>query len=1151
MRPFNEGESFVNFVKSAVPDFVEADYPLFVEFVKAFVSFLEQSRTTESADTFPDFGTHPTAVTTTTQLGGPLYEARKFFDYRDIETTLDEFIVHFMAMFGKDVPIYSWIPKDRLVSGLREFYQSKGSVGSFKWFFRVFFNTDSDIYFPREDVLRASDGSWVQTVTLKVSAAIGRSNEDVATYYVGQRVRTATGTAIVENVIVAVVGQAFGQFVLINEVYLKPSSLQGTFEPGQILTNIETDVQVQTTILPVITDLIIDSGGSNYVPGDLITFSQGPAGGYGYGALAEAKTVANTSLNSVTVIAGGDGYTVGLPVTFVSTSGSGATAIISEIVYGDWLTEEGGFFLNEQQTPDATDYLVLEDQNTIILELLIDPFCNATATVNISSTDYGVDTGVVELNGTTIDSEIEIFLAATDEKPFMIPWVFTNNTETTAALSNVAATLATATNTYFTNTDVVFALTSAADASTNVSGALFTANVIIADISAGNNHNTLYLKNITPINQFQPAVYLKANGTGVLQTGTVATDGTANVTGTNTLFASVLRPNTHIRFGTGTHAVVKTVVNNTLLTIYGAVSGTNLVSNIYSIIATGFIESAVPQSQQFYGKIKRVRLLTQGHGCTNPPFVTSDSISARVQQKYYLEPNVTPVDTQDPLNAVISLANQVTLFASANLVVGRDAGQINKVTILNSGVNYFDGNNIGITAIHGNGRTGDDAYFTPVLGAITRYAGSFTTSRGFLSSDKYLQDETFYNDFVYVVKVGESIDRYRDMLLKLLHPAGFKMVGRVVIIDVATLELNPNDSNPDFAPGAGAGISLFDDVGLVSTTTDMLYIIDLGDGAIYRNRSRTAADVPVRPETNIFIPAGSDLEANAYEQTLFSYGFSPALHWTFIANSVTSNGITTAILAVGDTTNVTDDGPTHIFNSREFANGAVTGATYSFSNANAQLFAGHSGDQQYRGAIIAWFRPERGLPATEKTIVDTGGWCKLTLDASGLIHGYIGAETVVSTNAVSLQAWNMLVVSYTGADPDLFDTEFLDLNAGELKIYLNGSNQAVDIIPDVAYNPTTVTIGGAVGRYGQITLLNEPVTPEYVQDLWNAALRDGTEALTAIRHGKGVDMIYPWYANAISVLASNAISEQYNTYEPVSEAENQAEDPASGLDQDD
>ena len=112
MRQYQPGQQFYNLIKTAIPDFVEAEYPAFVEFVTAFLHFLEQERETSQTSITPGFGPSSVSTTVTDAVGGPLYEAGKFFDYLDSATTLDEFRTHFLAKFAKEFPQYGYVSTD-------------------------------------------------------------------------------------------------------------------------------------------------------------------------------------------------------------------------------------------------------------------------------------------------------------------------------------------------------------------------------------------------------------------------------------------------------------------------------------------------------------------------------------------------------------------------------------------------------------------------------------------------------------------------------------------------------------------------------------------------------------------------------------------------------------------------------------------------------------------------------------------------------------------------------------------------------------------------------------------------------------------------------------------------------------------------------
>lgn len=803
MRPFTPGEDFFTLIKSAVPDFVESEYPLFVEFLMAFMRFLEQPRSTASESIFPEFG-GSRVVESTTTMGGPLYEARKMLEYRDVSTSLTEFTSHFQQMFARNFPQYAYVSPELFIQSLRQFYQAKGTPDSFKWFFRILFNKDADVYFPRESIFKASDATWSAPFTLKVSAPINSlDNRDVERYYVGQRIVTETGSALVDRVTVQVVGQQFNQYVVVNELFLKYKSLSGTFTPGQTVRNIDSATTITTTILPIITGVRIGTGGSNYVPGDIVTFSEGPSGGYGYGAEGIVRVVNDDSLSGVEIISGGDGYITGLPVNFTSSSGSGASAIIDRVVYGEILLEDGsGYLACESSSSGLTENYQLEDKNTINLELILEDFAGVSANVAIDAPDYGAASGVTQLDERNIDSEISLVLAAVDEKPFMHPWVFL--TGNTVALANAAATLQLNDRAYFSNNATVFAIGSATDILTDVNSAVTTARVIVSDVTVGQKQDVLYLDTFVNENLLDPRAFMKESSNGIAQTGKITTtiENSANVVGIGTSFKSVIGPGSHVRFHDGTQIVVRAVANDTFFTTHGTVT-LQKAEQSWSVVPVGQIIQYTPQSQVFYGKIKSIQLLTQGSQYATAPLVSADSVSARAQEISYLDGN-----TLEDANG------QIRNFIAANLSVTQAFGQVTRVDITNTGVNYTVANDVTITTHHSDGRIGANAQMTPILGALSQQPGEFTTTRSFASSDNYLQDATFYNDYTYVIRVGESFDRYRNLVLSLLHPAGFQLLGHFLSVDAVELQVESINAYTPYAPenpetGSGGTLDLF------------------------------------------------------------------------------------------------------------------------------------------------------------------------------------------------------------------------------------------------------------------------------------------------------------------------------------------------------
>lgn len=73
---------------------------------------------------------------------------------------------------------------------------------------------------------------------------------------------------------------------------------------------------------------------------------------------------------------------------------------------------------------------------------------------------------------------------------------------------------------------------------------------------------------------------------------------------------------------------------------------------------------------------------------------------------------------------------------------------------------------------------------------------------GFLSDNKYIQDSYFYQDFSYVIKTSQTIERWRDIVKKLLHPAGFAFFGQINIVSISRIN---TIKSPSFQPGLRAG----------------------------------------------------------------------------------------------------------------------------------------------------------------------------------------------------------------------------------------------------------------------------------------------------------------------------------------------------------
>lgn len=127
-------------IKRQIPEYIKTQYPLFVDFVKSYYDFLEN---TQSQD---------------------------LESFKSLDTTLDEFILRFKEELASNIPVNLAYDQRELMKHIREFYLSRGSEASFKFLFKTLYGKDASLFYPSERILRASDGKWRQDTSIFVKA---------------------------------------------------------------------------------------------------------------------------------------------------------------------------------------------------------------------------------------------------------------------------------------------------------------------------------------------------------------------------------------------------------------------------------------------------------------------------------------------------------------------------------------------------------------------------------------------------------------------------------------------------------------------------------------------------------------------------------------------------------------------------------------------------------------------------------------------------------------------------------------------------------------------------------------------------------------------------------------------------------------------
>lgn len=259
------------FVENQFPSVYRDEGPVFISFVKKYYEWLEESN-------------------------NAIYHIRRLYEYKDIDDTIDEFVVYFKETYLKNIQLDTVQNTRQLVKHSLDLYRSKGTERSLALLFKIAFGVDIKVYYPINDLFTPSDGHWKipQYMEVMLSEENGQ--------FVGKQVRgiKSKATAFVETVV-----RRRSNTSLTDLFYI--SNVKGQFEAGESL--IADGILFRPILFGSLNAIEVDQTGigSGFSIGDILDVSSSS----GTGATAKVTETANVS-GSVTmdVLDGGYGFTV-------------------------------------------------------------------------------------------------------------------------------------------------------------------------------------------------------------------------------------------------------------------------------------------------------------------------------------------------------------------------------------------------------------------------------------------------------------------------------------------------------------------------------------------------------------------------------------------------------------------------------------------------------------------------------------------------------------------------------------------------------------------------------------------------------------------------------------------------------------------------
>jgi hypothetical protein len=279
----------------------------------------------------------------------PVQNIQDLVNFRDPDKVISNFLTKFRNEFLNTLPetLNESIDKRKLIKNIKSVYRAKGTARGHELFFKLLFGLNSETIYPRENMLKASDGKFDTKKVLRAIGTVGETLDLVGRTITGQ---TSEAIATIENVFKFQIGAN-----TISEFILNDDSISGTFQIGEEIRgtkNDEIDTFIKATITGIPTSPVISNDGALHSPQEAITITGG-----GQGAIMQVEAVGSGGITHFIIDNAGTGYSIGDNLVFNNTDTGGGSAVAKVSVVN-------GGFTQEESTSAVDDHIILEDETT-------------------------------------------------------------------------------------------------------------------------------------------------------------------------------------------------------------------------------------------------------------------------------------------------------------------------------------------------------------------------------------------------------------------------------------------------------------------------------------------------------------------------------------------------------------------------------------------------------------------------------------------------------------------------------------------------------------------------------------------------------------------------------------------------------------------
>ena len=300
----------------------------------------------------------------------PVNNIADLVNFRDPDNVINHYLTNMRDEFLATLPeqTAAGVDKRKLIKNIKSMYRAKGSVRGHEMFFRILFGETSETFYPREQMLKASDGQFDSLKVLRVIASVGDATQLIGRTITGQ---SSSATAVVENTSTFQIGDK-----TVTQLILNADSILGTFTVGEEIQGTSSDTDdyfIKANVTGIPGPKNITNDGSLNLTTDTITLTAG-----GTGALFQIDDIGPGKITDIVIDNAGTGYNIGDNLTFTNTGTNGNNAAGFVAVVNGGIADQNG---STEAATGVEDSLVLEDAtiqgdayggNTIVQEKFTD-----------------------------------------------------------------------------------------------------------------------------------------------------------------------------------------------------------------------------------------------------------------------------------------------------------------------------------------------------------------------------------------------------------------------------------------------------------------------------------------------------------------------------------------------------------------------------------------------------------------------------------------------------------------------------------------------------------------------------------------------------------------------------------------------------------